>query len=480
MKLTRFTWLSAILVLTAALVAGCGGGGSGSTGGGGGGGGGSQLFAVDDMNAGFDHVWVTIDSVALTTSGGGTTTIFDATAQGGRVVDLRSLHDGAGARFLLLGGFNVPPGSYTGITVTTAAGLTVFPTGATTGTAATFAGATGNKFVMTLALMTSQTSSQSSRVIVDFNLANWTLTGTTVSAANNAFLTLGSPNGINDGSRHVASDYDGTLSSLGGTAPAQTFTLTQGSSSLNVATNSSTVINNSDGSANPALANGQLLDVFGTFDTTTNVLTATAITIRIGGSRPPERVRGVVTAFDATAGTITLQPGDCDWFEPTSSALTIDVNSNTMFFGNSGVTDTQAQFFAALVAGNSKVAVDGSLSGSTMTAVAIRIYGPPPIPTTIDTAVQGMVSNANVTAGTFDLSIHDWEGGRVDRDATVHIVTTSSTVVRVNGQASTLAAFFTALGSNSFARVRGSLDLSTMTLTAVVIGTSTDNDDFHF
>lgn len=477
----RFRYgIVAAFAAAAALLVGCGGSGAGSPGGGGAAS--TQVFAVDDMNSGFDHVWVTIDTISLTSAGGGSTTIFDATSQGGKVVDLRTLHDASGAKFLLLGGFNTPSGSYTGVNVTVASGLTVFPTGATTGTAATFANATGGTYTMTLTFPQSETISEANKVIVDFDLANWTLTGTTVSAANNAFLSMGSSTGIGDGNRHVPSDYLGSVSALSGTAPTQSFTLTNGRCTLDVVTSSATTIVNSDGSANPTLADGANVDVTGTFDTTNNVLDATSITIRIASTTPPQLVHGLVTAFDANAQTVTLQVQDCDRFQPTSTAMTIDVSANTVYFSSGGVTDTEAQFFAALVANTTQVVADGQLSGSTLTAVHIGIVGPPTPPTTIDTAVMGPVTNANAAAGTFDVTARDWEGGlRPSQRAatTVHVVTTTSTVFEASGQAGTEAGFFSSLTSTTTAQVRGSLDPSTQTITATLVSTG-NGGPFHF
>lgn len=472
--------LLAPLALAALALSGCGGSGSSPGGGGAGGTASAQIFAQDDMNAGFDHVWVTINSVALTTATGTSTTVFDATAAGGRVVDLRTLHDASGAKFLLLGGFDAPNGSYTGVTVTVASTLTVFPAGATTGTIASFAGATGNNYKLQLTFPTAQSLSASNHIVVDFNLANWTLNGQFVSAPGNAFLSLGTTTGLGDGNRHLPSDYDGTVGGITGTSPSQTFTLTDGKSTMTVSTSAATTVVNSDGSANAALANGEAVDVTGTFDTTNNVLNATSITIRIASSPPPQRVHGLVTAFDATAQTVTVQLEDCDRFEPSSSTVTVDVGASTIYFGSSGVTDNEAQFFAALVAGTSRVYADGSLSGSTLTAVHIGVDNPPTPPTTIDVAVRGPVSNAAATAGTFDLQMKDWEGGdRSSSSATVHVVTTGATVFRLNGSASSAAAFFAALTPTTNAQVRGSLDPTSKTLTATLVSVGSD-DWFHF
>jgi hypothetical protein len=248
-----------------------------------------------------------------------------------------------------------------------------------------------------------------------------------------------------------------------------------------VVTAASTTIVNSDGSANPSLANAEKVDVTGTFDTTNNVLDATSITIRVAStSTPPQLVGGVVTAFDATAQTITVQPQTCDRFQPTATAVTLSVGSGTIYFGSSGVTDTEAQFFAALVAGKTQIIADGTVSGSTLTAIHVEIVGPPTLPTIIDAAIMGPVTNPNATAGTFDVTVLSWEGGsRLVKSTTIHVVATTSTVFQTAGAAGTEAGFFTALTPTTQAQVRGGLDPTTMTLTATLVATGKD-DGFHF
>lgn len=472
----RQNWLLAIVALACTLfVTACGGSGGGS-------GAGSaatmQLFAVDDMNTGYDHVWVTIDKVDLV-GASSTTNIFDATSSGGKVVDLRSLHDSSGARFLLLGGHSTPPGTYTGINITVSPNLTVVPTGASTGVSATFAGSSGSTFVMSLAFPSSTNISSTNKVVVDFNLANWNLSGNSVSATNNAFLALGSTATLGDGSRHEPSDYDGSVSGTSGTAPTQTFTLTEGQNSINVATSASTTITNSDGSANPTLGDGEKVDVVGTFDTTNNVLNATSIRIHIGGDQShAPMVHGIVSAFDPVANTVTVQLHDCDGFLPTMTSVTINVSSSTTFFGPSGVTDTHDQFFADLVANTSKVYAMGSLSGSTFTAAKIQLEGSQNGPEQL--AVHGAASNVNATAFTFDVTPSQWEGDEsLSSKVVLHIAVNSSTKFITSGGATDEATFFASLASQPNVMVRGTLDKSTMTLTATLLGNGS-SDGFHF
>ena len=93
---------------------------------------------------------------------------------------------------------------------------------------------------------------------------------------------------------------------------------------------------------------------------------------------------------------------------------------------------------------------------------------------------MGPVTNANATAGTFDVTVGSWEGGgRLSKSSTIHVVTTTSTVFQSAGAAGTQAGFFTALTSTTQAEVRGSIDPTTMTLTATLVATG-KGDGFHF
>ncbi len=461
----------------------------------------TQVFATDDLNSGFDHVWVTIDKVDLI-GASGTTNLYDDTANGGKVVDLRTLRDSTGAKFLLLGGCNTPPGTFTGVTVTVASALNIVSAGSKTSTAATFSTSSGSTFALSLTFATPQMISATNRVVVDFDLANWVLTGTSVSATNNQFLTQGPTTGLGDGTRQCSSDYVGSVSGLTGTAPSQTFSLTQGKNSINVAMSSTTTIVNSDGSSNAALANAEHVLVSGTFDPAGSVLDATSITIQTGKVKPPaDHVMGLVTAFDATAGTLTVQIQGCDGFQPSATTVAVSVSPTTMYFDGWGVTDTQSQFFAALVANTSLVFADGTLSGSALTASDVAISIPPtsgsgggldnpggpnvpvggngPNNPPRHIAIQGVASNSIPTAGTFDVTIANWEGIPIPKGGVVHVVTSSTTQFTNVGAAQTQAGFFTAITSTTQVQVRGAFDPSTMTLTATQVNSGTGGQ-FHF
>ena len=471
----ELAWLVSIVTLFAVgLIIGCGGGG----GGGSTSSSGTSIFAQDDLNTNYSNVWVTIESVSVVKNGT-SQTVFDDTANGGKVVDLRSLHDSSGALFLLLG--QAPPsGPFQSVTVTVASQLSIVPTGTSTAILATFQGATGPTFPLTLTLSSSTASPGPGSLLIDFNLANWTLTGTTVSAPNNAYLSVGNPAGFTLPGRQMPNDFLGKVTGLAGTAPNQTFSL-NGPFAVTVQTSSSTVIFNSDGSVNASLSTAQSAGDFalvsGSYDATSKLLTATSIKLisPTDVSLTPG-VGGTVMTDNSTSGALTIQVSTADSWLPSTLSLTIDVTSSTAFIDASGVSDTESEFFAALTTGTSKVFANGPVSNGVMQATTIRIVGNGGsglgggLGGGNEAAFQGSISNVNASAGTFDLTISAWEGFSAGNLTTIHVTTSPSTQF-LGSQTSN--GFFSSLTSTSQASVRGTLDTSTATLAATAVGTGT-------
>jgi len=451
---------------------GCGGGGSEGTNSGSN----AFLFLTGATNSNYDHVWATVTKVDLVSATGSATNVYDSTSTGGKVVDLLSLHNSSGQQYLLLTGFTAPAGSFTGANVTVSSKLSIVPKGSATAVSASFAGSNGASTVLAAKFGTPQSIAAEKDVVVNFNLANWSLNGTTVSAPNNQYVLCGPPNGPFGPITILGGSYYGTVSNLSGSAPNLAFTLgygpsIQGPQGLSVTTNASTVLSNSDGSANPTLSNGENVAVEGTFDPTTNVLSASLISIQVGTlPPPPASVIGLVTADSLASNSITLTVSGCGGFQPISTSLTVDVTSTTAFVDLSGVTDTETQFFGALTPGTSVVQVQGTISGSTLTAASIQLApsqggGNPPT-----VSVQGPVSNIDAAADTFSLSLAQWTGGWQSPNAVISIVTSANTQYIVNGTTESATTFFGNLTPGSLVNVRGTrASATTSTVTATTI-----------
>jgi hypothetical protein len=460
MRLGKISILFVAASFAASMLAGCGGGGASSAFDG------TRVFAQDDTNKSFSHVWVTIDKVTLNGSSS-TTTVFDDTAIGGRVVDLRSLwNDQSNApQFLLLGQTNSSAGSYQSVSVTLEPGVSVVPSGSSSGVNATLGGS-GQPVTFTATI---PSGGQGNSVVVDFNLSKWTLTGTTLSAPAGQYIAVPIGTGVGSGNQHVGFQYFGQVGNLSGTAPNQTFTLNDGPHAVGtVQTGPSTVIYNIDGSANPALADGQQVLVAGKFDPAVNAIVATSVQILPTGTKvTTPHVMGVVTADDPNAGTLTVQPGFALMFLPGSASMQVAVSSSTTFMDASGVTDTEAEFFAAVTPGTTQIVASGTISGGVLQATTIKIIGT--TSTAAEAAFIGTPSNANASAGTFDLTIQQFQGMWRLGSTTIHVTTDAKTAFKSGSSTTTESAFFSSVDTNHMVFVRGNLDTSTSTLAATLV-----------
>lgn len=429
------------LCLCLLMLFGCGGSGGGS--GSGVPGGTVSAFATDDMNAGFSHVWVKIKKIDLN-SATGSATIFDESATGGRLVDLRTLRDTTGSRFVLLSNASVPAGSYTGATVTMDKNLSIVATGSATATDAVFDGATLEEKVLTVTFRSPINPATKPKVVIDFDLKNWNLVAGVVTASGDAFVKHGSDDGIHDSSRHEEDDYSGTVSALAGTAPVQTFTINKKGRSINVTTDASTVIFNNNGTDNPALTNGLKVEVTGIFDTTANVLLARRVKVeRESESEDEAKVKGTVTGSNEALGMITTTIDHAEGFVPQATTALVGTTETTKFFGPSGINITKAEFFALIVNNVTRVEAEGiSTSGIGITAKRVKIedgegHGGGGDGGEGDghheAELKGNVSNLNLDTKTFDLTVSRWEGVSLTAGVVVKVTATSIPADVVNG-----------------------------------------------
>ncbi|MGV3615928.1 MAG: DUF5666 domain-containing protein [Fimbriimonas sp.] len=451
---------------------GCGGGGgsdTGTPGGNGGGNGTVSLFATDNLIAGYDHVWVSVERVELT-GPSGNRVIFEEAA--GRVIDLRSLRDQTGRRFRLLSNRAISSGQFTGMTVTLAETATVFTTGATAGTEATFEGSTDGNKVLALTFPAPKTVGSGSKLIVDFDLANWNIEGGTISATNNAYLAVVEDTSLGNIDRHDRDEYKGNIGGLSGTAPTQSFTLTQGANTVRVVTDANTSIFHENGAASPTLANGVRVEVYGAFSAADNAIVASRIKIDDDNDNDEDEVKGRVTAFTAANNSITLDLIRSSGFVPTTTTITVQYADGIRFFGRRGTRFTVDEFEAALTNGG-YIEAEGTLSGDVLTARKLKIedgddHGGHHGGGNHDgeAEVEGTASNADATAGTFRIAATEWEGMNLTNGATVNVVIGGGSELKVNGDNVSRAAFFAALTGGVRVKVEGTFDADTQTLTA--------------
>ena len=423
-------WVFCLLMIS--LMVGCGGsGGASATGGS------VQAFASDNLNVGYDHVWVKILKVDLTNATG-SANIFDESSTGGRLVDLRTLRDSTGARFLMLSTSNLPAGSYVGASVTLDKNLSIVATGSTTATAAVFEGAVGNEKVLLTTFKAPIDPSTNPKVVLDFDLEKWDLVSGVVSATGGAFVKHGDETGIENSARHEHDDYSGVVSNVAGTVPNVTFTITKGSRTLNVVTDAATVVFNNNGAQSPTISNGQKVSVLGVFDVTTKTLRATGIKIQVETENESEAAaEGIVSTFSEANSTIAATIERAKGFLPSTTSVNINVDANTRFFGDSGVQVTKSEFFALLVSGTTRVEAEGtSTSATDLLAKRVKIENVSSGNTgggsgggddghhqhSVD--LKGTVSLLDPVAKTFDLTVTEWEGASLSAGKVVHVTAT--------------------------------------------------------
>lgn len=469
--------IAASVLMLAAI--GCGGGGgstdTGGNGGNGGNGGGAgtvSVFATDNLVAGYDHVWVAVKRVELT-GPSGERVIFDEPE--GRVIDLRSLRDEAGRRFRLLSNRAISSGQFTGLRVTVAETATVFTTGATAGTEATFEGSADGNKVLALTFPSPKMVGGGNRLIVDFDLANWDLEGGTISATNGAYLAVVDDTSLGNIDRHDRDEYKGTIGGLAGTAPNQTFTLTQGANTVRVVVDANTAIFNENGAASPSLTNGVRVEVYGAFSQTDNAIVASRIKIDNENDDDNE-IKGRITSFVAANNTISIDLIRSSGFVPTTTAITVQYADGIRFFGRRGTRFTVDEFEAALQNGGF-IEAGGTLNGDVFTATKLKIEdgddhgghhggGGGGGDHDGEAEVRGAASAIDATAGTFNVAAVEWEGMILNNGQSVKVVIGGGAELKVNGDNVTRAAFFTALAGGAQVKVEGTYDADTQTLTA--------------
>ncbi len=454
-------FLGVAIVALVATQAGCGGGGSATPG--------SspapaRVFATDDLSLAFDHVWVQIKEVDVVPTTGALVPVFSNPT--GLSVDLKTLRDSTGARFLLLNNQPLSQGSYTGIKVILDKNVTVFPAGSTSGVAATFAGAGGTDFVMDLNFRAPKPHSASGGdFIIDFDLSKWKLVGSVVQTDSN-FLKEGDGAGLNDKNRHEAGEYEGVITNLAGTAPVQTFGLSKRGGTINVSTSDLTVIFTRTGGLVPSLANGQEVKIRGVLDAATNMVAAAKISV---GSESPvgaadgHEARGAVTVKNVDSLTINL--AGCDGFVPVRTSLNINFDASTVFMGPRGTVVTKDQFLALIVVG-SLVEAEGQASEGTMTAKRIKLDSDDHS-VGQEAEAQGVASAVNVTVLTFDLTIREAQNVSAAVGSKIHVIVTPATAFENNGKSVLAADFFAAMNSVSGEiEVRGAYNAESQTFKA--------------
>lgn len=450
---TILSWCLAVAALF--LLVACGGGGSSS-----GGGTGSRvnLFITDNMNAGYSAVWVRIFEIELD-GPGGSVNVFRSPE--GVEVNLRALNNGV-QLFRLMTGVDIPAGNYQGAWVTMSKNLTVTPT-AGIGSPATFAAAfdhASGRSRVPVTFLPAFNPSVSQRLVLDFALDQWTIAGGIVTPS---IIPMNGA-GLDDGSRHVGEDYKGTISGLA--ANSFTLTLTAGGA-VTVSFNGSTTISTETGTLN--LANGQTVEVTGTFNPVARTLDATHIKIDDGAAQEP-KVKGAATNLDANLGSLTIATTVVRGFLPSNPTVLVLTTTGTRFFAANGALISRSEFFAQLTAlgGNAKAEAEGSYDANTNTITAAKVE----IEAEGEDEARGAVTASNAGAGTLTIALNEWFGFSATAGSSLNITTSGSTTYRdANGDTVNAATFFAAVSNGTVVKAHGSVTGTTLAATRLEIRT---------
>ncbi len=457
----RMTVLWFVLVSAAMMLVACGGGGSDTTGGTRS----VRTFVSDTFADDYQNVFGTLYRVELLTAANTPATIYDSTT--GSTYDFKQLGDTSGSRFAFLANAVVANETYTQVRVVVGATMQIVPTGGTNANTVNVVGdgpAAGGKVTITRMLATPVTFGVTDDFVLDFDLANFTIAGSNVTPA----IRRNNGNGLDDTARHEEDDIKGTVSGLTGTVPNQQFTLTRLNDSVTVFMDANTTVFNSNGASNPAVANGQVVEVYGLFNTARNGIVATKVKIEDGnGGDDNDEAEGATSEVNATAGTFRITYGTFFGFDPKGSFVKIETTTNTVYRANSGAIITKAEFFTAI--GETGLAeAEGTFNPTTNTLVATKVKvedegtgGGGGGGGAGEKEAKGGYVEGNATAGTLLISVFEYEGWSFP-GGNLSIRTSGSTEYKnANNENVTKAAFFALLNTNVDVKVHGTLDGAT-------------------
>ncbi len=364
-----FAVSAALVAGTLALISlpGCGGGGGGSSAG-------TtsvtsaspaalNVFVTDAFSDQYKQVLVTLYKIELTTDGTTYQTVFSDTS--GQTINLSSLASTTD----LLASVNVPAGTYTQARITFADHFTLVSqagTSVSTAVDPSIGTDTNGLVALTIPTPTKCVTGQSTALVIDFKLAEFTLVGSVLRPQ------VGAGDGSQDGGKNCNAQLGGTVANL---VAGTSFDL-QGPNgrTLHVLLSSTTTtVSGQTGSAF-TLANGQNVRVEGAFDTTAQTVTATSVILNDDRGVPHQRVTGTVASLNSAAGSFILTVDHADGFQPTTGTLTVVTGSTTLFIKGRN----QPGSLSDVTAGN-VVSAEGTFDATTQTLTARSVFlGPAP------------------------------------------------------------------------------------------------------
>ncbi len=357
-------WLCATLALPLLLTAlpGCGGGSGGGLVDNGSGTSATrsaplEVYITDAFSDTYKQVLVTLYKIELSTDGTTYTTVYSSDA--GQTVDFRALSSTA----QLLSTVTVPTGTYKSARITFGDHINlVAQDGTSTSTAVdTSLGTdTNGQIAIVVPTPTKVQAGQTATVLVDFKLAGFKLVGSVLQPQ----IACGDGGMI--GTKARGGHLMGTVAGFNGTTG---FTL-QGEHgrTITVALTATTTITSGQTGSAITLANGQSVTVDGSYDATTQTLTATSVVLNDYTTIARAQARGTVASV--TGNTFVLTITQAEHFQPTGGTITVTTDANTRF-----PNGRQSQGSIANVTVGSAIGVMGSFDtpSQTLTATAVLL-----------------------------------------------------------------------------------------------------------
>jgi len=333
-----------------AILAGCGGGG-GSASSGTNGTSTLSVYVTDKFGDAYKQVLLTLYSVDLSTDGTTYTNVYSES--GGQTLDLKAL--ATVAQFL--NSIQVPAGTYTKAKITFSDHVTLVANDGTSTSVAvdpdagTFANGQVSVVVDTPA---KALAGKRSVVVVDFKLASFEVVGSVLRPS-----VEGHDEGGLEG-KQCNGRLRGTISNL-----------SESGFTLNGPRGESMTVNiDANTSITGTLANSQEVFVSGTYDATSNTLTATSIVLDDHADLPKIALAaGAVASVDSANSTFTLTLEHSRGFAPTGGSITVKVDDTTKILAGRGKIGKFAD-----IAVDGKLNVVGAFDAETQTLTANGIH----------------------------------------------------------------------------------------------------------
>ncbi len=363
----RTAWFASIGL--AVSLAGCGGGGattssstptrSASLG----------VYVTDGFREDFSQVFITLFKVEVS-DGTQFRTVFEQAS--GKVINASALANVS----QLLSRISVPEGNYTQARITLGDHITLVSAAGGASTTAPIDDSvgvhTGSQVALTINTTTQVTAGGASKIVVDFDLPGFELVSGRVRPH---------VRGADD-TQFQHSEKEAELKGTVSSRTAQGFDLMLiGGQTTAVLTTASTSIFSSKTGAAATLANGQTIEVKGSVDSATLIVTADRIQVEEAGSedhsgqqtRMGAQAEGTVVSINADAKSFLLTLKGAGGFQPTGGTVTIVTTSTTAFERHGhGHDDPGSAGFGAVTAG-AKVEAFGSFDSATQTLTAQRV-----------------------------------------------------------------------------------------------------------